>query len=102
MRDTAARVRFLNADKRLTHEQSFAILRSEVIGRLHAYGQTITMPAGTLIFQAGQRNVELYILLSGRVDVLATGSDNRRLLVNQKRAGHSAWWIQRCALPELS
>ncbi len=47
-------------------------LPQEMADRVTAYGVPERLPAGTLVFQRGQRGVDLFLVTSGAIDVLET------------------------------
>jgi len=56
-------------DPYLRAPQTFPQLRSEMVARVAAYGETEDVAEGTLLFARGQRSIDFFLVLSGRIDV---------------------------------
>jgi thioredoxin reductase (NADPH) len=53
-------------------EQMFPRLSPAMVQRIAAYGQEEQVPAGTLLFQRGQRGTDFFLVLEGLVEVFET------------------------------
>ncbi|MBD8903517.1 cation tolerance protein CutA, partial [Methylobacterium bullatum] len=52
--------------------QTFPRLGAEMESRVAGYGMEQTLPAGTLIFARGQRRVDFFLVLAGRIEMFET------------------------------
>ncbi|WP_018043934.1 FAD-dependent oxidoreductase [Methylobacterium sp. 88A] len=52
--------------------QTFPRLGAEMESRVAGYGMEETLPAGTLIFARGQRRVDFFLVLAGRIEMFET------------------------------
>ncbi|WP_027173213.1 FAD-dependent oxidoreductase [Methylobacterium sp. 10] len=52
--------------------QTFPRLGAEMGDRVAGYGREETLPAGTLIFARGQRRVDFFLVLAGRIEMFET------------------------------
>ena len=59
-------------DPMLRKEQMFPRLSPEMVQRIAAYGQEEFVPAGTLLFERGQRGADFFLVLDGLVEVFET------------------------------
>ncbi|HEY8565140.1 MAG TPA: FAD-dependent oxidoreductase [Beijerinckiaceae bacterium] len=50
-------------------EQTFPRLLPEMAGRVAAYGTREELPAGTLVFQRGERSVDFFLVLQGSIEI---------------------------------
>ncbi|MDX6806981.1 FAD-dependent oxidoreductase [Terrihabitans rhizophilus] len=55
--------------------QTFPRLSTDMIERVRRYGSEETVPAGSLIFERGQRGVDFFLVLQGRIEIFETGVD---------------------------
>ncbi|MCC0807811.1 cyclic nucleotide-binding domain-containing protein, partial [Methylobacterium sp. W2] len=55
--------------------QTFPRLGAEMERRVAGYGRAETLPAGTLIFARGQRRVDFFLVLAGRIEMFETDHD---------------------------
>lgn len=55
--------------------QTFPRLGAEMESRVAGYGREETLPAGTLIFARGQRRVDFFLVLAGRIEMFETDHD---------------------------
>ena len=59
--------------------QTFPTLSEEQIARARDYGSVESLPAGTVLFERGERAVDFFLVLDGNVEIFDTapdGSDN--------------------------
>ena len=49
--------------------QRFPILPAEMAARLSAHGSVERVPAGTMLFERGQRSVDFFLVVEGRIDM---------------------------------
>ena len=56
-------------DPMLRREQMFPRLSPAMVQRMAAYGQEEDVPAGTVLFQRGQRGVDFFLVLVGLIEV---------------------------------
>ena len=59
-------------------EMAFPYLTEDMTARLHAYGQRETFPAQTVLWSRGQREVDMFVILGGAVNVYARRDDDER------------------------
>ncbi len=62
-------------------EQIFPSLTPGQIDRIAAVGQRITVPAGELLFDAGQQNTRFFVVLSGEIEIRQPAADLDRTIV---------------------
>jgi thioredoxin reductase (NADPH) len=55
--------------------QTFPRLSPEMIARMAAYGTEETLPTGALVFSRGQRSVDCFLILEGRIEMFDIGPD---------------------------
>ena len=61
--------------------QTFPHLPPAMAARVAAYGTEERLPAGTLIFERGQRGVDFFLVLEGSIEILSIGDDGRSEVV---------------------
>lgn len=67
-------------------EQTFPRLNDDMATRLAHYGVEEFVPKGTVLFQRGQRRVDYFFVLEGRIDVYDMGDDGQpRIVVTHER-----------------
>ena len=67
------------ADPYQRERQTFPVFDEDQIARAKDYGRVESMPAGTVLFERGQRAVDFFLVLAGSVELFDTapdGSDN--------------------------
>ena len=52
--------------------QTFPRLTPEMAARIAGYGTQEDLPAGTFVFQRGQRDADFFLVLSGSIEILDT------------------------------
>jgi thioredoxin reductase (NADPH) len=52
------------------HDQRFPTLNADQLARLERYGERRHFPAGVTLFRQGERHIPIYVIISGRIDVL--------------------------------
>ena len=57
--------------------QTFPQLPEELVARVSAYGQEELLQAGTLLYERGQRSVDFFLVLSGRVEIFERDAHGR-------------------------
>jgi thioredoxin reductase (NADPH) len=63
-------------------ELAFRDLSDDMLARLLEYGTKENFPENTLLFTRGERNVDMFVILGGSIDIYAvSGSDERTLFV---------------------
>ena len=60
-----------------SHDIAFPVLTDAEIARIEPAGTHITVPDGTVVFKAGQRDMDLYIVESGKLDILNPWNQER-------------------------
>jgi thioredoxin reductase (NADPH) len=60
--------------------QAFPTLTAEQIDRARQYGTAKTFAAGDVLFETGDSHISMFILLSGRLDILQSHKDGERLI----------------------
>ena len=68
-------------------EQLIAVLESPSLRELAARGRVQSFRKDVVIIQEGDYGDTLYILLSGRVKVFATGDNDREVVIDSHGAG---------------
>src|SRR5580700_695896 len=66
-----------------TEEIAFPVLTDIDIARVEPMGVRRVVADGTVVFRAGQRDLDLFIVESGSLEIL-NPSDNRRITVHTK------------------
>ena len=61
--------------------QTFPRLAPAMAARVAAYGTEERLPAGTLVFERGQRRVDFFLVLEGAIEIAGIGDDGRRSVV---------------------
>src|SRR5688500_10090000 len=61
--------------------QTFPRLSPAMVARVAAYGAPERLPAGTLVFERGQRGVDFFLVLEGSIDILGVGDGGRSEVV---------------------
>lgn len=56
------------------HAQTFPRLSEEMVSRVAAYGKQETLASGTHVFDRGQRGVDFFLILDGRIDIFESDS----------------------------
>ena len=64
------------ADPYLREAQTFPRLTPEQITRARAFGTVEDLPEGTVLFERGNRTVNFFIVLRGRIEIVEPASDN--------------------------
>ena len=65
---------------------AFPVFSGDAIRRLRVYGEEEAVEAGTFLFHAGQRDNDMFVILQGGVDIIATDHEGLRILVARKQA----------------
>src|SRR5580658_6273225 len=68
-----------------SHDVAFPVLTDIDIARIEPMGARIVMADGTVVFRAGQPNIDLFIVESGAIEIL-NPTDNRRITLHTKGA----------------
>jgi thioredoxin reductase (NADPH) len=61
--------------------QTFPRLNDDMIRRVSAYGVVERVAQGTLLFERGQRSVDFFLVLEGRVEIFDTEIDGKRIVI---------------------
>jgi thioredoxin reductase (NADPH) len=77
--------RNLHASNGCDQSDAFPLFPDEMIARLSAYGSPEQVVAGTQLFEAGQRNTDMFIIIRGYVRIYARDENNQKVLVAHKR-----------------
>jgi thioredoxin reductase (NADPH) len=65
---------------------AFAKLTDEMTARLNAYGQEETLPADVPLFTCGERQVDMFVVLEGQVDIsLRLANGESKVIANHRR-----------------
>jgi thioredoxin reductase (NADPH) len=66
-------------DPELRPDLAFPKLTEEMVERLRSYGQVETFPANVLLFSQGERQVDMFVVLDGEIDVTlpAAGGESK-------------------------
>lgn len=80
------KARDLQASSSVPHELAFPLLTEEMMSRVREYGTEERIPAKTQIFRAGQREVDMFVIVKGTVKVYALDENNKRALIATKHA----------------
>jgi thioredoxin reductase (NADPH) len=62
--------------------QTFPHLTPEQMERIAGYGETVNVPAGTLLFRRGERSVDFVALVDGAVEIYDTGTDGKEHVIH--------------------
>ncbi len=57
-------------------EQTFPVLPEEMVARMLPYGREEVLPAGTLLFERGQRSVDFNLVLAGSIEIFEIDADD--------------------------
>ena len=68
-------------DLRSREYQIYPLLPEEVAARITDYGHVETVPAGTLVFQRGQRGVDFFLVLSGALEIFGLNEYGRETAI---------------------
>jgi len=63
------------SDPYLREAQTFPLLTEEQVARAQAFGTVEDLPAGALLFQRGDRTVDFFVVLRGRIEIYEPGPD---------------------------
>lgn len=66
--------------------QTFPTLSEEQAERVARYGARERLPAGTLVFERGQRSVDFFLILEGSIEIFDTGPDGHENVFTIHRA----------------
>ncbi len=77
----------LSAEEMAKDKVAFPHLGGEEIAAARKIGQPETFPDGAWIFEADQRRVDFFVIVSGAVDILATVDGEPKLLVRHMAGG---------------
>jgi thioredoxin reductase (NADPH) len=61
--------------------QIFPRLSPAMVARVAAYGSPERLPAGTLVFERGERGVDFFLVLEGSIEILGLGDGGRSEVV---------------------
>lgn len=71
-------------------EMAFPCLTDEMIARLHGFGTKEFIPAGTKLWEHGQRDVDMFVLLEGVIEVLEQQyEDEARIIATLRKCQFS-------------
>jgi thioredoxin reductase (NADPH) len=80
------KARDLQSSRAVPHELAFPLLTEEMMSRIREYGTEEHIPAKTQIFRAGQREVNMFVIVKGTVKLYALDENNKRALVATQHA----------------
>lgn len=63
-------------------EQTFPRLDADMAGRIATYGREEYVPAGTMLFQRGQRRVDYFFIIEGCIEIYDFGEDGQPRIFN--------------------
>jgi thioredoxin reductase (NADPH) len=66
---------------------SFPLMTVEQLDRIRPYAEEVSFAAGDYLFEEGVADYPLYVLLSGRVDIVRRGRDSEVLIVTHEPGG---------------
>jgi thioredoxin reductase (NADPH) len=66
-------------------EMAFTVLSDEMIATLRSYGTTEHAAKGDTLFAQGARQVDMWVVLRGSIEVFVTGKENRPELIHLMR-----------------
>jgi thioredoxin reductase (NADPH) len=78
--------RDLQASGAVPREIAFPVLSEEMVTRIREYGEIERVPAKTQLFRAGQREVNMFVILKGTIRVYALDENNKHALVATQHA----------------
>jgi len=67
--------------------QTFPVLPPDMIERMTAFGEEEVLADGTYVFQRGERTVDFFVILDGKIDIMTFDDCGRSELVHSHRAG---------------
>jgi thioredoxin reductase (NADPH) len=80
----------VSIDPEFRLDLAYPRLTEEMVERLHAYGQVETFPANVLLFSQGERQVDMFVVLDGEVDVILPAADGAsKVIAHHKRFAFS-------------
>ena len=71
----------ISANDMLKDPEAFPVLNAEDLVTARSYGTLDKFAVGDVLFQAGQRGVNFFIIVSGQVEVIDTSCDAEQLLL---------------------
>jgi thioredoxin reductase (NADPH) len=66
----------------------FPSLSEEQINALRLFGEELNVPAGTILFQRGERNINFYVILEGEAEIFAVDCRNQKHVLVIHRPGN--------------
>src|SRR5258708_4909386 len=79
------KARDLQSSSAVPHELAFPLLREEMMSRIREYGTEEHIPAKTQIFRAGQRDVNMFVIVKGTVKLYALDENNKQAATQHAR-----------------
>ena len=67
--------------------QMFPRLSPELVGRIAGYGAEEPLARGTMLFERGERGVDFFLVLSGKVEILDTGKHGEPKVISSHGEG---------------
>lgn len=68
-------------------DMAFPNLTDEMLTRVEGYGRTEKVPAGEALWTRGQRDVDMFVVLEGVIEVYALDDNGERKAIAQLKAG---------------
>ena len=87
MQEEASRASTPPAVSMFRPEMAFPYLTEDMIERLRGYGFLQTCPADTPLWARGEREVDMFVILKGEIEVYEQGEDGRKKSVSHLREG---------------
>ena len=75
------------ADPYERQAQTFPELSQDQIDRVTQFGTVETPPAGTTLFTRGERDVDFFVILSGAIEIVDSGTDGREDVITVHHSG---------------
>ncbi len=77
----AARHSVDSTDPYVREQQTFPVLSEAQVERVKSYGPVETLPAGTSVFERGQRGVDFFLILDGSIEITDHTPDGEETVI---------------------
>lgn len=74
----APKDRLIVNDPEYREEETFPVLTESQINAIRSYGEEIEIPAGRILYNRGDQNIDFYAILEGAIQVFETDSSGTR------------------------
>jgi thioredoxin reductase (NADPH) len=66
-------------------ELAFPELSDDMVARLHGYGHAESFPAGVVLYTHGERQIDMFVILEGEIEVLVPSIEHAPVVFNRHR-----------------